>query len=90
MEKDETEHLMKGENGKRLKESISELKKSEMEEHLIKQLGLKEYEIASAFTDMSGVSEGIQTAIKKMYVLGFTNGYKTSQELVKTPKQNGN
>ena len=32
MEKDETEYLTQGENGKRLKESISELKKSEMEE----------------------------------------------------------
>ena len=40
MEEDETEHLMKGENGKILKESISQLKTSEMEEHEIKQLGI--------------------------------------------------
>ena len=32
MKKDETEYLSEGENGKRLKESISQLKKSEMEE----------------------------------------------------------
>lgn len=30
MEKDETEYLMKGENGKRLKESINQLKKSQV------------------------------------------------------------
>ena len=30
MEKDETEHLMKGDNGKRLKESINQLKKSQV------------------------------------------------------------
>ena len=30
MEEDETEHLMKGENGKRLKESIGQLKTSQV------------------------------------------------------------
>lgn len=54
-----------------------------MERELIKQIGLKEYKIASAFTDMSGLSEGIQTAIKEMYVLGFADGYRKAQQEAK-------
>ena len=51
-----------------------------MEKEEIKMIAKNHYDVVSAFQDLTGLSEGIQTAIKQMYILGFECGHLRAQE----------
>ena len=95
MEEDETEHLMKGENGKILKDSIGQLKTSEMK---AKELGIKGD--AKPYPIVATNSEGVKIVEinNKYFELKTDEKCKLLKQLIKwceeelltNPNENGN